>query len=58
VLRCRPIFREWEIDFTVLFDERAIQREDLDMVVGDAGTMIGLGDYRPRFGRFELVTVH
>lgn len=55
VVRCRPIFRDWSLNFTLLYDERAIQRSDLDMVLEDAGSMIGLGDYRPRFGRFEVV---
>ena len=54
VLRCRPIFREWSLSFTLLYEESAIQREDLDRVLGDTGRMIGLGDYRPRFGRFEI----
>lgn len=54
VVRCRPIFRDWSLSFTLAFDERAIQRSDLDMVLEDAGAMIGLGDYRPRFGRFEV----
>lgn len=55
VARCRPIFRRWSATFTVLFDESAIQPADLRRVVCDAGAMIGLGDYRPRFGRFEVV---
>jgi hypothetical protein len=54
VLRCRPIFRDWELTFTVLYEESAIQKDDLDRVMEDTGRMIGLGDYRPRFGRFEV----
>lgn len=57
VTRCRPIFRDWEMTFTLLFDESSLQADDLTRVVRDTGTMIGLGDYRPRFGRFELVSV-
>lgn len=55
VLRCRPIFREWAATFSVNFDESGLQRADLDRCVEDAGRMVGLGDYRPRFGRFEVV---
>lgn len=54
VLRCRPIFRDWRATFTVLFDEAGIQRADLDRCLQAAGAMVGLGDYRPRFGRFEV----
>lgn len=57
VMRCRPIFRDWEMTFTLLFDESSLQADDLTRVVRDTGTMIGLGDYRPRFGRFDLVSV-
>jgi hypothetical protein len=55
VARCRPIFKDWKLTFTVLYAEDTIQKTDLDLIVQDAGAMIGLGDYRPRFGRFEVV---
>lgn len=55
VMRCRPIFRKWKLTFVVGFDESSLQRHDLDRVVRDTGEMVGLGDYRPRFGRFEIV---
>ena len=58
VLRCRPIFKTWGATFTLLYEENSLQRGDLDRIVSDAGTMIGIGDYRPRFGRFEVVDVH
>ena len=54
VMRCRPKFNEWQIDFALLFDEAGINRSDLDRCVETAGQMVGLGDYRPRFGRFEI----
>jgi len=56
VARCRPIFHDWQLSFTVLFDEGGIQRAELDRVLKDTGTMVGFGDYRPRFGRFEVVS--
>jgi hypothetical protein len=55
VLRCRPIFRDWRLTFTLLYEETALQLEDIDRVLRDCGAMVGLGDYRPRFGRFEVV---
>ena len=54
VARCRPIFKKWRCSFTVLYDESGIQRSDLDRCLSDAGAMIGIGDYRPRFGRFTV----
>lgn len=55
VMRCRPIFKQWAAKFTVAFDENAIQKSELDMCLRSAGQMVGLGDYRPRFGRFEVL---
>jgi len=55
ITRCRPIFREWQAKFSVLYDENGIQRSDLDMCMKSAGAMVGVGDYRPRFGRFEVL---
>lgn len=57
VIRCRPIFSDWQCEFTLLYEESALQRQDLDRVVADTGSMVGIGDYRPRFGRFEVVRV-
>jgi hypothetical protein len=54
VMRCRPIFRNWSLSFTVLYDENSLQRDDIDRVVSDTGYMVGIGDYRPRFGRFTV----
>lgn len=55
VTRCRPIFKQWQCSFSVLYEETALNRSELDMVVRDTGSMIGVGDYRPRFGRFEVI---
>ena len=54
VMRCRPIFREWQCTFNVMYEETAIQRSELDLCLKSAGSMVGIGDYRPRFGRFEV----
>jgi hypothetical protein len=54
VARCRPVFKDWALSFTVAFDESAIQQSEIDMCLQSAGAMVGLGDYRPRFGRFQV----
>lgn len=56
IIRCRPIFKSWAAKFSVTFDEASLQRSDLDMCLRDAGTMVGLCEYRPRFGRFEVLS--
>lgn len=52
LMRCRPIFREWAAGFTVMYNPEQINREDLVKAINDAGLLVGLCDYRPRFGKF------
>lgn len=52
-LRCRPLFREWSLDFTGRLDESLLDFDAFKAIVQRAGQMIGLCDFRPRYGRFE-----
>lgn len=53
VTRTRPQFRTWSVDAEGMFDPAVINLEELAEIAATAGRMIGLGDWRPRFGRFE-----
>ena len=52
VIRCRPVFQDWEIGVTVSFDDLLCNEADVEQWLTDAGTQCGVGDYRPRHGRF------
>lgn len=52
VMRCRPMFREWSVVATGHLDEFVLSPEDFTAIIMRAGRMIGLGDWRPRYGRF------
>lgn len=54
VARTRAKFLDWSLSFEVDFDNELVNESDLFDTVELAGQMIGIGDYRPRFGRFEL----
>lgn len=54
VMRCRPIFLSWAAEFEVEYMEDVLDRGDLIRVVEEAGRRIGVGTYRPRFGRFGV----
>jgi hypothetical protein len=56
VMRCRPMFPGWSLDVSLLIDESVIDAEQVVAIAKRAGVMIGLGDYRPRFGRFNAET--
>lgn len=50
--RCRPIFRSWKVAADGVLDTNVLDLAELQQIAETAGTLIGLGDWRPRFGRF------
>jgi len=53
VIRVRPMIPTgWTIAFTLEYDETIINVRNLEQAMRDAGALIGLGDWRPKFGRF------
>lgn len=51
---CRPRFNEWQLEFTLVFDDSIITADQLKRAIETGGKLKGIGSYRPRFGRFEL----
>ena len=57
VYKIRPLIRPWGGTFRMhIFDGR-LSQEVLKVILSYAGTFIGLCDWRPTFGRFELVEI-
>lgn len=56
VMRCRPLFREWKLEALGELDTELMSFDTLSKIVVRAGARVGLGDYRPRFGRFSAKT--
>ena len=54
VIRTRPRFDDWSVRVSVAFLPTMIDRSALTDIVCYAGEMVGLGDYRPKFGRFRV----
>ncbi len=55
IMRLRPKLIEWELDFDIEVIDPNIDLKKLNEILVYAGQYIGIGDYRPKFGRF-LVT--
>jgi hypothetical protein len=55
VVKGRPRFNSWELEFAINFNEERIKKETLKQILEEAGTTKGIGDYRPKFGRFKVV---
>jgi len=59
ITRMRPaLYKGWQatFDIQVLLPEY-ISRQLLLRVMEDAGRLVGIGDFRPTFGRFSVVRV-
>lgn len=56
VTRTRPAFRTgWEAEVELLVNlPHYVSPEVLNEVVGEAGRLIGVGDFRPTYGRFQV----
>jgi hypothetical protein len=54
VMRTRPKFDEWAFDATLHYDNDHLEDGQLRRAIETAGSRVGLGDFRPRFGRFEV----
>ena len=58
ILRYRPIFESWSIEFELEIEENLIDKTMIRHVVDDAGNYCGIGDFRPArkgpHGRFSV----
>lgn len=55
VVRLRPTFKPgWELEFSVEVIDDGISHQILNDVLVLCGKTVGIGDYRPRFGRFMV----
>lgn len=55
IIRTRPLFRDWSARFRVTLMSALADKADVERWIRDAGLYVGIGDWRPRYGRFELI---
>lgn len=60
--RCRPLFKNWQVEFSVDVYEDLVDEAMLQQWLHTAGRRIGIGDWRPGksggvYGRFEVVGI-
>ncbi|HTE48956.1 MAG TPA: hypothetical protein VK675_03560 [Candidatus Paceibacterota bacterium] len=54
---CRPCFPKWSLSFTIdLLQDERISPEMLKAILEYAGLYVGIGAWRPKFGRFEVIS--
>lgn len=55
IVRHRPWLKKWTLSFEiVILDDDALPFEVMNAIMTTAGQKIGIGDYRPRYGRFII----
>jgi len=55
VMRHRPLIQTWRLDLTlIILDEETFPATVANAILVKAGQTVGIGDYRPRFGRFTV----
>lgn len=57
VPRMRPIFNKWSAIVTVQFEDSLVNKARVDEWMETAGIQVGLGDWRPQYGRFDVERV-
>lgn len=53
-LRTRPMFPAWAGTVEVSFDETVVEEAQVRAALEAAGRFVGVGDWRPKFGRFSV----
>jgi hypothetical protein len=48
----------WRLTFIIQYDSRTLEAREVVSFLQIAGFSGGMGDYRPRFGRFDVVGAH
>jgi hypothetical protein len=55
IMRARPRLDNWELSFKITIDDDRLEPEVLKDILENAGKYVGVGDFRPKFGLFEIV---
>lgn len=55
IMRMRPIFNEWEAEIDLTYEDSICNGKDVSAWVTICGEQVGLCDWRPRYGRFEVL---
>lgn len=57
VIRTRPCIYDWSCVVDLEFDEEFVNRDQVIGFFRDAGRQVGLCDWRPKYGRYEVEVV-
>lgn len=52
VMRTRSRFNQWSTKITLVFDDQVLNKAEVVEITNLTGSLVGIGDWRPKFGRF------
>jgi hypothetical protein len=55
IMRTRPRFDNWKVTFEINYNSSILNESKIDEFVETGGIEIGIGDYRPKFGRYNVL---
>ena len=55
IMRTRPIFNIWSVVVHLEFEDEILNQSDVVEFAQKAGSVVGIGDWRPKYGRFTVV---
>ena len=55
VFTTRPCIPDWRATVCVQFEDEIVSKDELRKWLVEAGANIGIGDWRPKFGRFTVM---
>ncbi len=54
----RPIFNDWSAILTLQYEDTLVNLARVDAWLDAAGTQVGIGDWRPQYGRFTVARLN
>jgi len=54
--RVRPLLKAWKLKFEIEIHDDQIAVDTVHQVLSHAGRFVGIGDFRPRYGRFMITS--
>lgn len=57
LMAARPILEHWCLEFEASYMEEKLNHQDVMQAIENGGKYKSIGDYRPKFGRFQVTDV-
>lgn len=56
IMKGRPMFKNWSLKFNIAVTDERLKEAQLNEILKEAGQSRGIGDWRPKFGLYEITS--